>query len=1210
MSDMELRLAIRANNKGVSGTVRETAREVRGLEGSLSGTATAARTNTRQMTGLTTAGQEATRMFRLQKGSLQQAGYQFQDLAVQIGSGTSAFVAMGQQGSQLLSLLGPGGALLGAGLAIASVFGGVLYNALGDSSKRIDTLSDSVEGLSDKLTTAKDGTILLADELRELASVSRDAARIELIVDAQQAKSTAIEAANTVIETFKSIAGENPLLPDTIYSDRIGEISETLQITRQDAEALADALPRTTERSQEAYQELLGVVADLADQYGASSPQVLKLAESLGISSVTAIKALRAEESLKAALEDTNRTIDNSTGGDGGGGSYKDLVDAKEQATRQALELTNQLEFQGETVGKNARKIALYKAQLLEEKGAEPAIIQALLQQIDVTYDAIEAEEERQAGLKASAQAAKEWSRAQLSAEQGLSALMDRIDPLGAELRSLTADIEIVQTAFERGLITAEQADNIVNKLVDPADEAAEKAAEQLVNRFDSAAQSVSTALQTAIAAGDWEDIGDVIGNTLATTAAGIVSDEISNALADNLTADSGMLAQIGGAFAGPVAGAVVGGVAQLAMSEVADWLSGSDWDPTEARQAAQGTGTVLGDINAKSESIRRAVEGSESGIGQLVGINQSMLRALQTLQLGISGAADIVARQRGGMEFQTSSRYSQAQLAGGVLGIGIGGVTTGSFGPLFGAGSEIYSFVDDALGGILSEGMEFLDDITGGLLSDIGSSVFGGDQKVVDEGIRILGGNLSDLVNRTLVQAYATIKEDGGWFGSDKRFDRFQDIATNQFSLAFESIYDSVLAASDALGIDASGRLGGLAIDTQRISLEGLSAEEQRAEIEAVFSTIFDQAAEAAVPFIEEFQQAGEGLGETLARVANQTMVAQEAVNRLGIQFSDLTGEDLVKASERLMEAAGGVEEFIGSMEGFIDTFASDARQFELAQSDLTRALGQANLQLPATREGYYELLRAQNGATEAGAENIATLLQLRNAADEYYTYLEDAAQAQKELLAEQRAMIQDTLREAERAADALSSALNGLFVTGKSVEQARRAQALDTLRGMVRAGSVTYGESFTSALGAATNISASDYGSMEAYIRDLAATGSVLSDLQEITDEQVAVEEQMLNSLDRQIEATEAGSAMVVAGLSQINQTLGGGQITPTVTASSPTSVASSRAAQSDPQLYREVQMLRSELSTTQKAIARHTSKTAKLLERFELDGIEVRA
>jgi len=1195
MSDMELRLAIRANNKGVSGTVRETAREVRGLEGSLSGTATAARTNTRQMTGLTTAGQEATRMFRLQKGSLQQAGYQFQDLAVQIGSGTSAFVAMGQQGSQLLSLLGPGGALLGAGLAIASVFGGVLYNALGDSSKRIDTLSDSVEGLSEKLTTAKDGTILLADELRELASVSRDAARIELIVDAQQAKSAAIEAANTVIETFESIAGENPLLPDTIYSDRIGEISETLDITRQDAEALAAALPRTAERSQEAYQELLGVVADLADQYGASSPQVLKLAESLGISSVTAIKALRAEESLKAALEDTQRTIDNSTGGDGGGGSYKDLIDAKEQATRQALELTNQLQFQGETVGKTARKIALYKAQLLEEKGAEPAIIQALLQQIDVTYDAIEAEEERQAGLKASAQAAKEWSRAQLSAQQNLNGLMDRIDPLGAELRSLTADIEIVQTAFERGLITAEQADNIVNNLVDPVDEASKEAAEQMVNRFDSAARSVSTALQTAIAAGDWDDIGDVIGNTLATSAAGIISDEISNSLAKDLTANSGMLAQIGGAFAGPVVGAVAGGLMQLAMREIGDYFS-DDWDPTAARQASQGTGTVLGDINAKSESIRRAVEGSESGIGQLVGINQSMLAALRQLQSGISGASNRIARGAAGVSISGPSVMSGSDLAGNL---------TGGVMPIFDTTAELAFDFFDTMGEIFTLGTLDLDDL------------LGGKTKFVDEGVRVIGGTLDDLMSETIVQAYNTYRAKKHAFDDYDTYEKFKTLGAdvgNQFALVFESLFDSVASGAEVLGMDVSGRLGNFKIDTQKISLEGLSADEQRAELEAYFGEVFDSLAGEAIPWLEEFQRAGEGLGETLARVANYTAVTQEAVKRLGVQFTDLTGEDLVKASERLMEAAGGVEEFIGSMEGFIDTFASDARQFELAQSDLTRALEQANLQAPATREGYYELLRAQNGATEAGAENIATLLQLRNAADEYYTYLEDAGQeavqAQKDLLAEQRAVIQDTLREAERAADAVSNALNGLSASGEAFEQARRAQALDTLRGMVRAGSVTYGDSFTSALGAATSISASDYGSMEAYVRDLAATGSVLSDLQAITDEQVAVEERMLNSLDRQIEATEAGSAMVVAGLSQINQTLGGNQITPSVTASSPTPVASSRAAQSDPQLYREVQMLRSELSTTQKAISRHTSKTAKLLERFELDGIEVRS
>jgi hypothetical protein len=51
---------------------------------------------------------------------VQQAGYQFQDFAVQIQGGTNAFVALGQQGSQLLGVFGPAGAVLGAFLAVGT----------------------------------------------------------------------------------------------------------------------------------------------------------------------------------------------------------------------------------------------------------------------------------------------------------------------------------------------------------------------------------------------------------------------------------------------------------------------------------------------------------------------------------------------------------------------------------------------------------------------------------------------------------------------------------------------------------------------------------------------------------------------------------------------------------------------------------------------------------------------------------------------------------------------------------------------------------------------------------------------------------------------------------------------------------------------------------------------------------------------------------
>lgn len=51
---------------------------------------------------------------------IQQSGYQFQDFAVQIQGGTNAFVALGQQGSQLLGVFGPAGAVLGAFLAVGT----------------------------------------------------------------------------------------------------------------------------------------------------------------------------------------------------------------------------------------------------------------------------------------------------------------------------------------------------------------------------------------------------------------------------------------------------------------------------------------------------------------------------------------------------------------------------------------------------------------------------------------------------------------------------------------------------------------------------------------------------------------------------------------------------------------------------------------------------------------------------------------------------------------------------------------------------------------------------------------------------------------------------------------------------------------------------------------------------------------------------------
>lgn len=71
------------------------------------------------------------------RNAVQQGGYQLQDFTVQVQGGTSALVALSQQGSQFLGIFGPAGAIAGAALAIGTVAAGFLTaaNNAGDAEK-------------------------------------------------------------------------------------------------------------------------------------------------------------------------------------------------------------------------------------------------------------------------------------------------------------------------------------------------------------------------------------------------------------------------------------------------------------------------------------------------------------------------------------------------------------------------------------------------------------------------------------------------------------------------------------------------------------------------------------------------------------------------------------------------------------------------------------------------------------------------------------------------------------------------------------------------------------------------------------------------------------------------------------------------------------------------------------------------------------------
>ena len=88
--------------------------------------------------------------FKSMRGATQQASFQLQDIAVQAQSGTDAFIIIGQQGPQLASIFGPGGAVFGAVIAFGALLGGLLVSQMGSTGDAFKRLEEDMEGLEDK----------------------------------------------------------------------------------------------------------------------------------------------------------------------------------------------------------------------------------------------------------------------------------------------------------------------------------------------------------------------------------------------------------------------------------------------------------------------------------------------------------------------------------------------------------------------------------------------------------------------------------------------------------------------------------------------------------------------------------------------------------------------------------------------------------------------------------------------------------------------------------------------------------------------------------------------------------------------------------------------------------------------------------------------------------------------------------------------------
>lgn len=951
--------------------------------------------------------------FRTIRGASTQFGHQLQDIAVQAQMGTNWLIILGQQGSQLLSLIGGWGALAGAVLAI----GAAAFYAFDGMSLFRSEADEALKGVAESIKNAKEELEALGDETRTrkfLEGQLAAAKELKVILDGITTADISELWTNQFMPSNSILGGQT--IQRVVYEvENQDEIVERLNKIRDLAKEHFD-IELGTLKTSSSQADVIQQVLKLREQLNGLTEEQQNILSQILEDEVEKQKNfdndLKTQQRINAALAEAN--------------GYSDARRIIEQ---------EKLRIKYEEDGISDREIN----KLLAAKGIEKERLQQLKEadKLQKRYvkdlDKIKKKfEDNSAEFKQLVDSSKEFSTILAGWDNAELSKLFEISDKG--MNEVIQQFKTLDKAVAAGDIDKAVAEQMKMGIIQGVRDGAKDT--KLKSELESLGVTLTTVITEALINNDWDNVGETIGGAV-----------------------GGSVGSLLGPY-GQAAGEVIGAAAGKALD---DFFS-SDWDPTARRQATLGTGTVLGSIDEKSTSIANSMELAENSLGEIVGINSQMLDAMRTMVSSIGALGTRIALDLGDMEEIAAPRVrSGTEMGGDFFRTGLG-ATTGGITELMNLipGFDISDLSKD-LANVYLDGLSTY--LTGGLLDF--KSIIGGKVKKRDEGVLIIGGVLDDLVVGTVAEAFVDYKVKKNvlddW-DKERATQPIDDATNTAFQEVFSSLKDTAVEAARVLGLDVAQVVGSLNIAETAISLEDLNDEEASAALMAYFSQQFDLMAETAIPFFKEFIEAGESAGDVLTRLATNTTLVTETLSMLGMTMSQLGGLEGIEANEYLVGLFGGTEEFQAASSAFFSAFASEADQFSYLQTQINKALSAHNMQLPDTAEGYFELRKQLELSGKEGAEAFRTLVSLTPHVSEFFSLKEKleseahenelrAIEETEQAFLDMLAMVQRALDDAQAATDGAYGDLVGLVNDQKGLLKDQLSGQLDAIKAETQA-------------------------------------------------------------------------------------------------------------------------------------------------------------
>lgn len=439
----------------------------------------------------------------------------------------------------------------------------------------------------------------------------------------------------------------------------------------------------------------------------------------------------------------------------------------------------------------------------------------------------------------------------------------------------------------------------------------------------------------------------------------------------------------------------------------LADYIMGGGKDAAQYLKRLFSTLVLQPIVQTAVGSIFGGAGGAQAmlggGNGGVLGTASNLNSLYGAFSGGITSSIGGAIGSLGSMFGSSALTSFAAGMKGSTLAAGLAGPTTAGASGAMGLGASVGAALPWVAGGLA------IASLFGG---DLMGSLFG--RKLKDSGIEGTFGGSQGFTGNT----YEFYK--GGAFRSNKtKRSPLDEVTRSQFADQFTGAQSSIKTMGDTLGLITDAVDG--ATYSIKLSLKGLSEADASKAIQAEFDRIAESMA-GLVLVTNEYSIADENRIETLTRLSGSLTAFNGSLELLGLSAYDASLKS-ADAAYKIINAFGGLENYGQAIQGYYQSFYSEAERMDMLQKQLLDALSGLDLSIdPTMGDSAKEQFRAAfEAAIASGQSELAS--QLLAMSGSFATAADAAQKSMKELA--------DAAAEAAAAAAELAQNLRSSLIS-----------------------------------------------------------------------------------------------------------------------------------------------------------------------------------